>query len=57
MYIDDDIPEFMKHYHGLCNEEGCINRVLRGSDKCLDCIWEASLPKLRDEIDILLVGT
>lgn len=49
--MDDDIeiPEFMKPQ--TCDEPGCMKRAIPKVGKCLECAFEANLPKLYDDLE------
>jgi len=46
-----DIPEFMKRRSRLCEEDGCVNRSLPASRKCMDCAFEEIMPRVWDDVE------
>ena len=48
-----DIPEFMKRRSRLCDEDGCVNRALPASSKCMECAVEEILPHVWDDVEAI----
>lgn len=53
MLDDIEIPEFLKPQ--TCDEPGCIKRAIPKVGKCVECAFEANLPKMYDDLDEILL--